>query len=838
MSAEPVTGPARTPAFGRSAVVGSEAKQSSVTRMFDTVITTSLFALFFGLPIFFTGFSFQGLVFEKQVYFYVWLLIALVAWVSKGVISGEMRVRRTPLDIPIIAFLAVYGLSTALAIDRWRSFWGAFGDPSRGFLSVAGLALVYFLIVSHFTPKRLRIMFGGFTASAALVVLWTFFGIMGIQILPASVEMLVPLSLIGTMTTLSVFLSVSLPVFITALFLLFGGTRSPWKITGGVVVSLGLVLDLFLLLALSTFVSWPILIGGLGFFLIYILAQIVRPTGALAWIPMAVFVLVLAFLMIGQVRIARVSLPTEVIPKLSFAFDIAKSAVTDRFVLGAGPAGYSSVFSQYRPVEYNQNALFTLRFDQAPGLFLEALSTIGALGTIAYSVLILSFVSVGTYLLSSDRNRNKILSLGLMSAAVMFFVGSFVSAFNGPLVLISALLSALALSTLLYESGTEERYLSLSLKASPKFALALAFIFMVVSAGVAFLFVFLGKALVADVSAGMAARSQDTDVVTAGLARAEALNPKEARYAMSLGQMYITLANREASKPEAERDTDRVAALVRGAVAQSELAMRLAPGSVLAAESLGLVYENGALYASDALPKAEEAYQKALSLEPNNPILLVKIGQVKRSMGDRELDGDGKSVKYREARESFEQAIGKKSDFGIAHYNLSVVLSRLKEYDAAIMSAEKAIASEPKNVTYLYGLGSLRQLRQGDGDLDAAQKIYEYILSENEKLVDVRLALGLLYEDRGQADRALAEYEKILGFLPAGEEGETLRKQVGVFVDTIQSGRSNVTTSSASAVPPAPAPETDQIPALDESATQAVPETVPVPEAPAPRSVR
>lgn len=838
MVADPVPGPVRTPAFGRPAAAGSDAKHSAVSRLFDTVITTSLFALFFGLPIFFTGFSFQGIVFEKQVYFYAWLLIALVAWVSKGVVSGELKVRRTPLDIPIIAFLAVYGLSTALAIDRWRSFWGAFGDPSRGFLSVAGLALAYFIIVSHFTPKRLRIMFGGFTASAVLVVLWTFFGIMGIRILPTSVEMFAPLSLIGTMTTLSVFLSVALPVFMTALFLLFGGTRSPWKIAGGVAVSLGLVLDLFLLLALATFVSWPILIGGLGFFLIYILAQIVRPAGALSWIPMAVFVAVLAFLMIGQVRIARVSLPTEVIPKLSFAFDIAKSAVTDRFVLGTGPAGYSSVFSLHRPVEYNQNALFTLRFDQAPGLFLEALSTIGALGTIAYSVLVLSFVSVGTYLLSSDRSRNKILSLGLMSAAIMFFVGSFVSAFNGPLVLISALLSALALATLLHESGTEERYLSLSLKASPKFALALAFIFMVVSAGVAFLFVFLGKALVADVSAGMAARSQDADAAVAGLARAEALNPKEARYAMSLGQMYITLANREASKPEGERDTDRVAALVRGAVAQAELAMRLAPGSVLAAESLGLVYENGALYASDALPKAEEAYRRALSLEPNNPILLVKIGQVKRSMGDREPDGDGKSANYREARESFEQAIAKKGDFGIAHYNLSVVLSRLKEYDAAIASAEKAIATEPKNVTYLYGLGSLRQLRKGDGDLDAAQKIYESILSENEKLVDVRLALGLLYEDRGQADRALAEYRKILGFLPDGEQGETLRKQVEVFVETIQSGRSNVTKASAPAIPPAPAPETSQIPAPDESVMQAAPETVPVLETPAPRPVR
>lgn len=814
------------------ASVREASKHGKATGAFDFAITTSLVALFFGLPIFFTGFTFQGIVFEKQVYFYAWLLVALVAWVSKGVVTGEMKIRRTPLDIPILAFVVVYGLSSAFSMDRWRSFWGAFGDPSRGLLSVAGLALAYFLIVSHFDRKRLRLMFGGFVASSFLLVVWSFLAVMGIRILPASLEAFAPLSLIGTMTTLTFFLSVSLPIFLTALFLLFDGTttvKRAWKTVGIVVASLGAVLDLFLLLTLSSFVSWPILIGGLGFLLIYILAQIVRPAGSLSWIPMVAFVAVLAFLMIGKVQIARVSLPTEVIPKLSFAFDIAKGALGDRFLLGSGPASYSSVFSQYRPVGYNQNALFTLRFDQAPGLFLEALSTIGALGTIAFLVLCLSFVSVGTYLLSNDRNRNKVLSLGLMSASIMFFIGSFISAFNGSLVLIGTLVSTLTIATLLLEGGTEERYLQLSFKASPKFALALAFIFMVVSAGVAFLFVFLGKALVADVYAGTAARSQEVEVAAAGLARAEVLNPRESRYAMSLGQTYIALANREAAKPEGERNKDQIASFVRGAVTQAEMAARLAPESVVVTESLGLVYENGSLYATDALPKAVEAYEKALSLEPNSPILLVKLGQLKRSMGDQLPDGQEKTTAYAEAKDRFMQAIEKKPDFGIAHYNLSVVLSRTKENDAAITEASKASELEPTNVTYRYGLGSLYQLRKGAGDFDMAQSIYEDILKSNEKLVDVRLALGLLHEEKKEKDQALTEYKKILGFLPDGADGDTLRKQINVFIETLQGGGSNI---AKSAPPAAPAPTTGSIPAPEQQAPSAAPETIPAPTAP------
>lgn len=807
----------------------SKSAPKSLSGLFDAFVTTSLVALFAGLPIFFTGLSMQGLAFEKQIYFYLWLLVGLIAWVSKGVVLGEMKIRRTPLDIPVLVFLAVYGLSAAFSSDRWDSFWGTFSDPSRGFLSVAALALAYFLIVSHFNRKRFLLMFGGLTASALLVVVWSFLAIMGIRFLPDAVAAYAPLSLLGTVTTLTLFLSVAPIIFMTMIFSLFGedGRIGSLKIRilSGILFS-GLALDLFLLFALSPFVSWPVLIGGIGFFLIFILAQIVRPSERMIWLPMATFVIILSFLMFGSAPIARTNLPVEVIPKFSFAFDIAKDAIGDHFLLGNGPATYSSVFSLHRPVEYNQNSLFTLRFDQTPGIFLEALSTIGALGTVAYLVLILSFMSVGIFLLSNDKSRNKLFSLGIWSVAVSFFIASFVTAFNGPVLILSALVAALAIVTVLWESGTEEKYLSLTLKASPKFALALAFIFMVVSAGVAFLFVFLGKVLVADVSAGMAARENaPSDRTITLLGRATALNPKEKQYLINLGQEYISLANQEAAKPEGERDMNRIAGLIKAAIQETEIAYSLSPDDVRSAEAAGLIYENSSLYVSDALSKAFDYYKKASELEPNNPVTLVKLGQVKRAMGDQSSEDTVRMGAYAEARGYFEQAVEKKENFGIAHYNLAVVLSRLKENDRAIEEVTKAIALEQSNVTYWYSLGSLYQLRKGDGDLEKAQSIYDGILAANEKFVDVRLALGLLKEERGDMDAALAEYEKILGFLPEGAEGDALREQVGVFVQTLEDGKSNVSQATP---PAAPAPATEAVP-ISSSPT---PETLPAPTTP------
>jgi tetratricopeptide (TPR) repeat protein len=821
---------------GRSDQKKDQGSHSKLVGIFDGIITTSLVALFFGIPIFFTGLSMQGITFEKQIYFYFWILIGVVGWVSKGVVLGEMRIRRTPLDIPVLAFLAVYGLATIFSTDRWGSFWGTFGDPSRGFLSIAALTLAYFLIVSHFNRKRFLFIFSGLSISSFLTVVWSFLTIMGIRFLPGSIEAFAPISLLGTVTTLSLFLSVTPVVFMTALFALFRDENadvSLWKKWIPTVFLLAaLLLNLFLLLALYSFVSWPVVIGGLGFFLIFVLAQIVRPSEQWAWVPMIVFVIILAFLMFGSVPLARTNLPVEVIPKFSFAFDIAKSAVGDKFFLGNGPATYGSVFSLYRPVEYNNNSLFTLRFDQTPGIFLEALSTIGAVGTVAYLVLLLSFVSIGIYLLSNDKNRNKLFSLGVWSVAVMFFIASFISAFNGPMLVLSSLIASLAIVTVLWESGTEERHLVLSLKASPKFALALAFVFMVVSAGVAFLFVFLGKALVADFSAGAAIRENDaTEQAATLLGRAAILNPREGQYLVSLGQTYISLANQEASRPEGERDTNKIAGLIKGAVQATEQAYSLAPGSVRTVEAVGLIYENSSLYASDALTKAFDYYKKASDLEPNNPVLLVKLGQMKRAIGDGIQDeGPERTADYESAKGYFEQAIEKKADLGIAHYNLAVVFSRLKQYDAAVDESSKAISLEPTNVAYAYSLGTLYQLRKGDGDLAKAQLIYEDILKSNEKLVDVRLTLGLLHEERKESDIALAEYKKILGFLPDGEQGNTLREQIGVFINTLQNGGSNIAKSAPSAVP---TPVTDTVPVAPlQQTSEVVPEMIPAPVVP------
>ena len=814
-----------SPVTVRSSAPGTSGpKEESGTksaRLFETVITVALVALFFGLPLFFTGATFQGIAFEKQLYFYVWLLVGLVAWVSKGVTTGDMRIRRTPLDIPILLFWLFYVVSAFFSVDRWHSFWGFFGDPSRGVISVTALVLAYYLILSHFTVARFRLIFSGFLLSSFLLVVWSFLALMNIHFMPKAFEQYAPISLIGTVSTLATYLGLLVPLFLTAIFALWREETTKKRLRVAVTSALfvGLALSLFLLLSLYAFVPWIVVLGGLSFFMIYILAQIVRPVEQWTWVPMLVFALVLGILMIGSNSLVRATLPVEVSPNINLSWQIAQETLKEHFAVGVGPANYGYAFSMFRPIEYNQNSLYTLRFYQGTGLFFESLAALGVVGTVLLLVLWFSFLSVGLYLLTHEKQRNKLYSLGFWTVVVMFFIAAFIAPINGPLLLIGALLSTLALGVLLLESGSEEKYLNLSFKAAPKFALALAFIFMVVSAGVAFVFVFMGKVFIADLTAGRAVRmaaaapSKEASVM---LAQAIQRYPQEGRYFTRLGQEYIALANVEARKQEDERDVNTVATYVRQAVVAGEQGRRLMPNDVMAAESLALIYENGAVYASDALPKAEELYTRAKELEPHNPLFYLKLGQVKRATGDGKPEGAERTALYTEARSFYEQAIEEKSNLAVAHYNLAIILARLKETDKAIDSAAAAVSADQKNLNYRYNLAVLYQLRAKDGDEKKAEDIFTDILKANEKLIDVRLSLGLLYEKQGKKQASIDEYQKILDLLPADSEGniKQTREQVQKLISNVQSGVGNLKNPAAvqAAQQAAPQTETETVP--------------------------
>ncbi len=809
-----------------------------ILRILDKIIGASLFMLIFGLPLFFTGLTSQGIIFEKQIYFYFWLLLALISWSAKGVITEEMNIRRTPLDIPIAGFWLVYVVAAFFSVDRWHSFWGAFGDPSRGLMSVTALIITYYLIVSNFNQKRLKLLLAAFVSSGAVLSLWIlalFFNApftdssLG-SLIPEKIAQFVPLSLVGSIGGLGVFFSVMIVLVATVILKVAEvEDMKVWKKKSllGFLLFI-LAVNLFLILNISGFVVWLGLFAGVVLFLVYILSKIVRPRRNWVWLPMVLFVLVMIAKMTGEVSFIKDEIKTNIPVEVNadsfsgnykVSRDIAVNSLKDNFLIGSGPATFGYDFSLHRPKYFNDTMFYNLRFSQGSGIFFEAVSTIGSLGTILLVILTLSYLSVSFYLISREKEKNKLYSLGIFSAAVIAMVAVFTAKLEGSVLLITVLLATFSLAAILLESETKPRYLVLSLKASPKFALALAFIFMLVSAGVAFLFVFLGKVYAADVYAGMAARiaSQNQEDAAVKINKSIDLNDKESLYYTKAGAYYMMLANKEALKPEADRNIDNIKQYINVSVLAATKGLEMSKSNIEAVETLAQIYENSGMYVADSLKLTEETYQKALALDPHNPTFFLKLGQIKVADGAAKKDEEERKKLFGEAKDFFQKAIDEKNNFSQGYYQLALIQDALGETDSAIENATKAAQLESNNIDFLVSLANMYRLRAKNDDLKVAEEVFKMALKLNDNNINAHFYLGMAYEKDKNKEGAKAEYRKVIDML-SDQDSEETKKQLEKMIDNIGRGIENTPESLGLATPKS---------ATENISEETVPETIP-----------
>ena len=798
-----------------------ENKSISV-KIFEILISVSFGALFFGLPLFFLNKTFQGLIFEKQIYFYFWVLVAIISWLTKSIMLGEFKIKKTSLDYFILAFLGAYLLSTFFSVDRWHSFFGFFGDQSRGFINVLAIVLVYYFILSNFNKKRLVISLSGILASTILIQIWTIAGIFFVAKLPTWVSNNAPLSLFGSMTSLGIFLSLTYPIFVMAIYtLLESKLAKNLKLTLVSLVGLFFVVDLVLMWLLYPFIFpsniFPGLIVGVSFFVIFIIALIVKPAPGWSWLTFFSFMAVLVLLMVsggdgsGGSGFLPQRLPAEVSPAYSLSWSVAKDALKDRFLLGTGVASYGYDFSKYRSRELNGTQFFNLRFYQGSGILFESLSTVGFLGTVVGLLVLLSYLGTSVYLLSKEKERNKMYSLGLFSAGLIFLYSALTVRVDGGILIFGLLIVILSAATLQLESADEGQYKTLSLKASPKYALALAFIFMLASGGVVYVFVFMGKALVADIYMKNASLSTDHSENGSVKEMVKAINlyPNEARYYTRTGQEYMLLANNEALKGKDQQNNTLVQQYLNNAIFLSNKAKDLTPNDVATMEGLAQIYENSTMYVDKSADLAEQYYQRALELEPHNPAFLVKLGEMKIAKAAAVQDAGQKKQVVQDAISLFQKAIDEKKDYAIGYYDISIARQANGDADGAVEAMTNAVIIERSNASYLFTLANLLRERGKGTDYADAEAAYRQILSQDDKQYNVHLALALLYEKQKKNDAAITEYKKVLTILPDGSEDA--KTQVNKMITNVQNGTGNLQNAqaAASAVPTGPTSQAD-----------------------------
>src|SRR3989344_1120419 len=124
-----------------------------IIRICNKVIEYSFYAIFILIPLAIAGDTSELFEFNKMWLAFCLGVIIAAAWAIKSIVNKELRIQRTPLDIPILLFLLSQFLSTIFSWDRHISVWGYYSRFNGGLLSIILYIFLYYAFVSNFLNR-------------------------------------------------------------------------------------------------------------------------------------------------------------------------------------------------------------------------------------------------------------------------------------------------------------------------------------------------------------------------------------------------------------------------------------------------------------------------------------------------------------------------------------------------------------------------------------------------------------------------------------------------------------------------------------------------------------
>lgn len=132
----------------------------------------SYYLLFLLVPAFFLKYNFELFEFNKMMSVYFLASIILGCWLIKSITGKKFQIGKTALDIPILLFLSSQILSTIFSIDPHVSIFGYYSRFNGGLLSVITYIFLYYALVSNFPIKQIIPLLITSLFSALFVSVW------------------------------------------------------------------------------------------------------------------------------------------------------------------------------------------------------------------------------------------------------------------------------------------------------------------------------------------------------------------------------------------------------------------------------------------------------------------------------------------------------------------------------------------------------------------------------------------------------------------------------------------------------------------------------------------
>ncbi len=380
--------------------------------------------------------------------------------------------------------------------------------------------------------------------------------------------------------------------------------------------------------------------------------------------------------------------------------EILKNPMTALF--GVGVNNFSAVFSQVKDVFYNQTVYWQVSsFNLSRSALLHIFTETGLLG-LATFVFLFYILWIELNKIAKDNLLRK--SLFATSAYVVLVLLLFPPSFISFFLLIFLLFLIASESRSEYE--LEKAIQEVNFSAILPLYLILGVVFVVLILGSGYL---LGRTYLAEYSYKQSLNEylkNNLIGVYNNQRQAVILDPYVERFHTSFSQTNLLIANNVVANKKKLTDQEKQTAVqaIQASINEAKSAVALNPQKATNWENLAVVYRSifNAVQGSDAW--AISSYQRAIALDPINPIYRLNLGGIYYSQ-----------QKYNDAVISFEQALTLKPDWANAHYNLAWADYQAKNYQAAVSEMQnvlKLINRQQNPNDYKKANGELEQFKK------------------------------------------------------------------------------------------------------------------------------
>lgn len=112
-------------------------------------IKTGFYLAFGIVPLLLTPWNYELFEYNKMMAVYAITVVVATAWLIKMAKEQQIRITKTPLDIPILLFVASQIISAIFSIDPHVSWFGYYSRFNGGVFSILSYTLLYYAFVSN-----------------------------------------------------------------------------------------------------------------------------------------------------------------------------------------------------------------------------------------------------------------------------------------------------------------------------------------------------------------------------------------------------------------------------------------------------------------------------------------------------------------------------------------------------------------------------------------------------------------------------------------------------------------------------------------------------------------